>query len=123
MSIRSPERGFGTVSLVPDGTRRLLEALAEYPAADVRCSLGHEPAAAVFYTPGGCAARPGDKIQALCPQHVVTDGVSAGTRLLLDLSEGERWSRDGECSAELPLRLGYTTEKLLGYLAALPEQI
>lgn len=75
------------------------------PTADVRCSLGdNSPAVAVFHTPQGCAARPEDKIQALCPQHIETDGLGEGAIPILDLTLGETWS--DEAGLVLPLSLG-----------------
>lgn len=95
----------------PDGTTALLYRLAEQPQTPIFCSLGEaSPAVAIFYTPRGCVARPDDKIQALCLQHIETDGVSEHTCLLVDLTQGEAWSK--QASITPPLHLGFTVAQL-----------
>lgn len=99
----------------PDGTIRLLGQLGADPQADIRCSHGDgSPAIAVYVTPQGCAARPQDRIQALCLQHIDTDGVSYGSRPILDLTVDNAWSQDA--AIETPLTLGYTPRDLSRFL-------
>lgn len=93
----------------------MLYALAEEPAANVRCSVDPgDPAIAVYQTPRGCAARPDDRVQALCGQHIETDGISEGSRPLVDLTEGGAWS--AQAGLVLPLRLGYNALQLTQFL-------
>ena len=102
----------------PDGTARLLVRLCVEPATDVRCVLDRAlPAVAVYYTPHGCVARPNDLIQALCLQHIETDGISSGSRPILDLTAEEAWS--AEAGLDLPLRLEYSVERLRSFLSEL----
>ena len=104
----------------PDGTESLLWALCESPTLNVRCSVGSgDPALAVFHTPNGCAARPDDKFQAVCDNHMITDGLGEGSRPILDLTIGERWSQEGGLT--LPLRLGFSALQLQDFLSTIPE--
>jgi hypothetical protein len=109
------------MSIHPDGTASLLKALAENPGADIRCSLTPiDPAVAVYHTPQGCAARPDDRFQALCLQHIETDGIRADSRPILDLTAEETWSK--EAGLALPLRLGYSALDLQHFLQNLTQQ-
>lgn len=101
--------------VVPDGTVSLLTVIAEHPTADIRCSLAaDDPAVAVYYTPNGCVARPDDRFQALCLQHIETDGIRGGARPILDLSAGETWSN--QAGLRLPLALGFSALDLHTFL-------
>lgn len=92
-------------------------ALTTAPNLDVRCNLGGDSAIAVFRTPRGCVARPNDRFQALCLQHIETDGISEGSRPILDLSANEKWSE--WVGDEMPLHLGYSVLQLQEFLATL----
>lgn len=106
--------------VIPDGTTSLLEILAGNPTANVRCSLApRDPAVAVYFTPEGCVARPDDRFQALCMQHIETDGIRGDARPILDLSAGEVLSQ--RASLELPLSLGYSALDLRTFLAGLTQ--
>ena len=105
---------------IPDGTVSLLFAIAARPDVAVGCSLAPgEPALAVYHTPQGCAARPDDRFQALCWNHIETDGLRDGAEPVLDLTIDGAWSR--EAGLQLPLKLGYSVAQLEVFLAELSQ--
>jgi hypothetical protein len=60
---------------------------AAVPPADnpVTCCLCGHPAVAIYYLPGGCAAKPLSSLQALCAQHESRSQPIRGRELLKDL--------------------------------------
>lgn len=107
--------------IYPDGTAGVLAMLIIDPTADVRCRLhSRDPAVAIYYTPRGCAARSDDTYQPLCLQHIETDGISTGSRPILDLTADGSWSE--RAGLDLPLSLGYSAIELLELLDSINEQ-
>ena len=74
-------------------TVSILGQLLLEPSADITCSHGGEPAMAICEVPEGCVALDGLQAQALCEQHIDTDGSFKGMRLIVDLSTNADWSR------------------------------
>lgn len=51
---------------------------------DVPCRHGDGgPAVARYETPEGCACFPGDRVQDLCAQHIVKDGMIGEAKIIL----------------------------------------
>jgi len=79
-------------------TAAIIARLGIDPTEPFECSHGGEPAAGIYEVPKGCVALPGLETQALCPQHVLTDGSFEGMHLVVDLSVNAEWSR--RCEVE-----------------------
>jgi hypothetical protein len=52
-----------------------------------QCLLCSDNAIAIFYMPGGCYVYENEKIQALCPQHIIQARPQNGMYLLEDLRQ------------------------------------
>lgn len=73
-------------------TQEIIEGLKENPTASFECLFEDGPAVGIYELPGGCVAFPGVETQALCPQHVCTDGSFHGMYPVVDLSIDAAWS-------------------------------
>ncbi len=73
-------------------TQAILDRLSEDPTIAFECIHGGEPAVGIYQVPLGCVAFPGRETQALCPQHVHTDGSFEGMVPIVDLSIDAKWS-------------------------------
>ncbi len=74
-------------------TRAMIELLRADATTPFTCAhQDSSPAVAIYEVPRGCVALPGLQTQALCPQHVMTDGSFEGMFMVVDLSIGSLWS-------------------------------
>ena len=97
----------------PDGTTRILwELVGKTLPFVVTCSLALERGIAIYRTPQGCVARPGDQVQVLCNQHIDTWGpIGRGVELILDLDPAT-----APPDSAPALELGYSAMQLVAYL-------
>lgn len=94
-------------------TLDILDQLSADPTTPFKCSHGGgEPAVGIFEVPRGCVALPGLRTQALCPQHVESDGSFEGMRLIIDLSVNGMWSSVTETTPDYRIMQDPTTDNL-----------
>ena len=74
-------------------TQAIIDSLTENPTLAFECIHGGEPAVEIAEVPEGCVAFPGVQTQALCGQHVLTDGSFEGMHTVVDLSIDAAWSK------------------------------
>ena len=91
MSVRGPESNEKRVYF-PE-TQAIIDLLTEDPTIAFECIHGGEPAVEIAEVPEGCVAFPGQQTQALCGQHVLTDGSFEGMHTVVDLSIDAAWSK------------------------------
>lgn len=91
MSMQGPE-SIGKRTYFPE-TQAIIDRLLEDPTAAFDCIHGDGPAVEIAEVPQGCVAFPGVETQALCPQHILTDGSFEGIYPVVDLTIDAVWSR------------------------------
>lgn len=97
-------------------TEAIIEQLTDDPTIAFECLHGDGPAVGIYDVPGGCVAWPDTETQALCPQHVLTDGSFEGMFLVIDLSLNAAWSKylisRGGCVADYVIMRDTIKDKL-----------
>lgn len=93
-------------------TTEIIERLRLDPTIGFECSHGGEPAVGIYEVPRGCVALPGLETQALCPQHIITDGSFEGMFPIVDLSVDAAWSEHIEQTPDYCIMRNSTTGEL-----------
>ena len=93
-------------------TQAIIDRLTEDPTLAFECIHGGEPAVEIAEVPEGCVAFPGQQTQALCPQHVLTDGSFEGMHTVVDLSIDAAWSKRMDMQPDYCIARNPTTGEL-----------
>ena len=89
-----------------------IELLRLDPSVAFQCAHDHDEAAvAICDVPKGCVALPGLETQALCPQHLSSNGSFEGMAIVVDL-DGGIWSAYFGANPSFVVRKDSETEAL-----------
>lgn len=97
---RGPENSGAHERQLLPATAKIIEILRVKPTAAFGCLHDDGPAVGIYESPGGCVAFRGVETQALCPQHVITNGAIQQFDFIVDLTINGAW---GEYRGETPL--------------------